>query len=115
MKQLAFICLLFIGIPAFCQQMVTIAGEAYLPSARPWAVSVISPSRNPVGDEWEHFGTIPVKLNNTFNGRIRIEKPQFITIHYLGHINLIVYAIPGDSIHVNFKELSKPDMVHTLG
>jgi len=115
MKYLLIICLLFAGTLAFCQQTITVAGEAYLPDARPWVISVISPFKKAVGNEWVHFAAIPVKLDNTFNGKIKLDKAQFIEIHYLGHINLIVYAVPGDSIHVNFKLLSKPEIVKTFG
>jgi hypothetical protein len=111
-----YITILFLSLnlTAFGQQAVTISGEAYLASGTPQTVHVLSPLKNPAGDKFVSLAEIPVELNNLFHYKLKIDKPQLIEVTYVGHVNVLVYAAPGDSIHIKFEQLFKPDVVKTL-
>jgi len=114
-KYLFLIYLLITGLSAaYSQGVVTISGEAYLPNGRPANVTVLSALKNPIGDSFFTLASIPVKLNSTFTHQLIVKEAQFIVIHFLGHSNLLVYAVPGDSIHVSFEELQKAYAIKTL-
>src|ERR1700742_4318034 len=106
LKLMLSYCLLLIAATAFSQPAVTICGEAYVPG-RPVNVTIMSPLKNPVGNEFVYLAKIPVNLNNTFQYKLQINKPQFIEVKFAGEAN-IIYVVPGDSVHIKFEELGKP-------
>jgi len=113
MKQLFTLLLTLTALNAFAQKSIVICGEAYQYMGHQSSVTVLSSARQPVGAEFEYLARIPVELNDKFYSKIPLVKPRLIVIHYMGSSN-IVYAYPGDSIHVSFKELNKADTIRSM-
>jgi len=112
MKQLLGLLLVLTTFTLSAQKSIIVCGDAYQ-IERPTTVTVLSCTRQAVGAEFVHLADMSINLNDKFYQKIVLEKPRLIMIHYLGSAN-IVYAYPGDSIHISFTKLSKPDTIKSM-
>ncbi|QJD96441.1 redoxin family protein [Mucilaginibacter robiniae] len=95
------------------QKPVILCGEAYKFKNKFNTINILEPQKNPVGDQFVYLAHIPVDSGAHFSYKLKLGRAQFIIVSYMNERQRL-YVYPGDSVHVSFQKIDKPDTINNL-